>query len=95
MAENGISSLPTKEARQRAKLDLAAVNRARTGNPRSAYDIDQLPTQYSDNNIVDNPNVGGLVEGRPWVSGSVSFSHVLLEDQTDLLQEDDSPFFTE
>jgi len=67
MAANGISSLPTKEARQRAKLDLAAVNRARTGNSRSAYDIDQLPTQYSDNNIVDNPNVGGLVEGRPWV----------------------------
>jgi hypothetical protein len=95
MAANGISSLPTKEARQRAKLDLAASDRDRVGNSRSAYDIDQLPTQYSGNNIVDNPNVGGLVEGRPWVSGNVSFSNILLEDQTDLLQEDDSPFFTE
>jgi hypothetical protein len=35
---------------------------------RATYDITQLPTQYNDNAIVDNPNVGGLVEGRPWVA---------------------------
>lgn len=29
-------------------------------------DITELPTQYSGNVIVDNPNVGGLVEARPW-----------------------------
>lgn len=67
MSANGISTLATKELRQRAKLDLAAANRAADGNPRATYDITQLPTQYDDNNIVDNPNVGGLVNGRPWI----------------------------
>lgn len=67
MALNGISELATKELRQKAKLDLAATKRAADGNPRATYDITQLPTQYDDNNIIDNPNVGGLVQGRPWV----------------------------
>jgi hypothetical protein len=30
------------------------------------YDIAQLPTQYDNNGIIDNPNTGGLLEGRPW-----------------------------
>jgi len=67
MAQNGISELATKELRQKAKLDLAATNRAAVGNPRAVYDITQLPTQYDDNDIIDNPNTGGLVVGRPWV----------------------------
>lgn len=66
MSANGISTLATKELKQKAKLDLAAVNRAADGNPRSTYDITELPTQYDDNAVIDNPNVGGLVEGRPW-----------------------------
>jgi hypothetical protein len=37
-----------------------------TTNQNDTYDITQLPTQYSDNDVVDNPNVGGLVERRPW-----------------------------
>jgi hypothetical protein len=69
MSANGISKLATKELRQKAKLDLAAAERATDGNPRATYDITQLPTQYSGNNIIDNPNVGGLVEGRPWTTG--------------------------
>jgi hypothetical protein len=68
MAANGISSLTTKEARQKAKLDLAASDRARVGNPRDTYDINQLPTKYSGNDVVDNANTGGLVQGRPWVA---------------------------
>ena len=68
MSANGISTLATKELRQKAKLDLAATNRATDGNPRSTYDITQLPTQYDDNGIIDNPNTGGLVLGRPWTS---------------------------
>jgi hypothetical protein len=68
MALNGISELATKELRQKAKLDLAATNRAAQGNPRATYDITQLPTQYDDDAVVDNPNTGGLVEGRPWIS---------------------------
>jgi len=35
---------------------------------RNIYDITQLPTQYSGNTLVDNPNAGGLIEGRPWVT---------------------------
>lgn len=66
MALNGISELATKELRQKAKLDLAAADRAADGNPRATYDITELPTQYDDDNIIDNPNTGGLVEGRPW-----------------------------
>ena len=34
---------------------------------RNTSDITQLPTQYNGNNITDNPNVDGLVVGRPWV----------------------------
>ncbi len=68
MAANGISELATKELRQQAKLDLAAAKRAADGNPRATYDITELPTQYDDNTVVDNPNVGGLVQGRPWTT---------------------------
>jgi len=67
MALNGISELATKELKQKAKLDLAAAKRAADGNPRATYDITQLPTQYDDNAIVDNPNPEGLLLGRPWV----------------------------
>lgn len=56
----------TKEDRQIQKLDIAAATRAADGNPRATYDITQLPTKYTGNNVTDNPNVGGLVDGRPW-----------------------------
>ena len=68
MAANGISTLATKELKQKAKLDLAAIERAADGNLRTTYDITQLPTQYDDNNVINNPNIGGLVEGRPWTT---------------------------
>ena len=34
----------------------------------NTYDITALPTQYSGNNIVDNPNSTGLLPKRPWVN---------------------------
>lgn len=74
MSANGISHLPTKELRQKAKLDLAATDRAARGNPRSTYDITKLPTQYNGNVIVDNPNIGGLVQGRPWITTAAAFT---------------------
>jgi hypothetical protein len=74
MALNGISTLATKELRQKAKLDLAATERAADGNPRATYDITQLPTQYNDDAIVNNPNVGGLVVGRPWITTAAAFT---------------------
>ena len=67
MSANGISTLATKEARQLAKLELAADDRADTLR-RSVYDISELPTKYSGNTVVDNLNSGGLVQGRPWGS---------------------------
>ena len=48
------------EQRQLQKLDIAAAKRG------TAYDIDQLPTRWSTDTLVDNANTGGLVEGRPW-----------------------------
>jgi hypothetical protein len=30
------------------------------------YDVAQLPTQYSGDVVVDNPNTGGLLDRRPW-----------------------------
>ena len=74
MSANGIAHLSTKELRQKAKLDLAATDRAARGNPRSTYDITQLPTQYDNNSIVDNPNTGGLVVGRPWITTTSEFT---------------------
>jgi hypothetical protein len=74
MAANGISTLATKELRQKAKLDLAAINRAAQGNARATYDITQLPTQYNGDAVVNNPNVGGLVQGRPWITTASTFT---------------------
>jgi len=74
MAQNGISELATKELRQKAKLDLAASKRTTDGNTRATYDITQLPTQYNDDDVVNNPNAGGLVLGRPWISTAATFT---------------------
>ena len=74
MAANGISTLATKELRQKSKLDLSAILRAADSNPRATYDITQLPTQYNDNAVIDNPNIGGLVVGRPWIETVSTFT---------------------
>jgi Interleukin-like EMT inducer len=74
MSANGISTLATKELRQKAKLDLSAIKRAAVGNARSTYDLTQLPTQYSNNTVVNNANIGGLVIGRPWITTVSTFT---------------------
>jgi hypothetical protein len=74
MALNEISTLATKELRQKSKLDLAAAKRATDGNLRATYDLTLLPTQYSDDDIIDNPNAGGLVQGRPWIETVSTFT---------------------
>ena len=56
----------TKEDRQIQKLEIAKAARTADGNPRDTYTITDLPTKYTGNNITDNPNVGGLGNGRPW-----------------------------
>lgn len=59
----------TKEQRQLQKLELAAVKRTYDSNARDTYDITQLPNPYNGNDVDpdDNLNIGGLVEGRPWI----------------------------
>jgi hypothetical protein len=32
----------------------------------NTYDITELPTQYDGNDVLDNPNIGGLDTARPW-----------------------------
>lgn len=64
---NKISRLPTLQDRQEAKLALAGLDRQASGNPRFTLNIAELPTYYSGNTVVDNPNPDGLIEGRPWV----------------------------
>jgi hypothetical protein len=71
---NKISRLATLELRQKSKLDLAALDRAASSNDRSTYDITELPTQYVDNTIYNNPNPTGLLEGRPWIDTVTPFT---------------------
>jgi hypothetical protein len=74
MSANGIAQLSTRELRQKAKLDLAAAKRATDGNARATYDITQLPTQFNDDGVINNPNAGGLVQGRPWIETVSTFT---------------------
>jgi len=76
---NKINKLATRELRQKGKLDLAALDRAASGNARSTYDLSALPTQYNNDAIVDNPNSDGaggirLVAGRPWIATVGAFT---------------------
>lgn len=71
MAANGISTLPTKEQRQIAKLNLAAQKRTARGRILRGYNINLLASRYVGNTNVVNP--GPLVASRPWIEPS-SFS---------------------
>ena len=65
----------TKQVRQVRKLTIAEVKRKAGGDTSAVYyrplntlDITLLPDTYNGNEpgADDNPNVGGLVDGRPW-----------------------------
>jgi hypothetical protein len=64
----------TKQDRQIQKLEIAAKARAADSNPRATYDISLMPTKYDENQIINNPNAGGLVEGRPWIETVSTFT---------------------
>ena len=55
----------SKQERQVEKLTIAAKKRELTSRTYTLT-INNLPTKYTNNNVTDNPNVGGLVNGRPW-----------------------------
>lgn len=61
----------TKQERQIQKLEIAAKTRTADGNARDEYNITQLPDTYDGNEsgADNNPNTGGLVQGRPWIVG--------------------------
>lgn len=65
---NRIGELPSREDRQRAKLNLAGLDRATANDPRATYDLTLLPTQFDGNTVINNPNFGVLVVGRPWIA---------------------------
>jgi len=80
---NRIAHLATRQDRQTAKLILAQIRRQAGGNTaapyyraHNVYDITELPTQYSGNTIVDNPNNGGLILGRPWAQPRATFTDI-------------------
>lgn len=67
------AKLAIAEAKRQGKT--VAVDGTITGNLDSSkpyyrvnnkLDKTELPTVYSGNNVVDNPNVGGLQTARPW-----------------------------
>jgi len=79
----------TKEYLQVQRLDIAQLKRQ--GGPggdtnlpcyrvKNTYDITSLPTQYSGNTIVDNPNPDGLLLGRPWIAVSVNPNPTGIDD---------------
>jgi hypothetical protein len=75
MAANGISTLQYKRSRQEAKLNLSSQKRILQQDSRPYFDINQLPSVYAPtsnntNNVIDNPNFGGLDLGRPWIANS-------------------------
>lgn len=62
-----------REERQIQKLEIAQEKRQADGNTSAeyyrslnTYNRNNLPTKYSVNTVVDNANVGGLINGRPW-----------------------------
>jgi hypothetical protein len=64
----------SKQQRQVQKLDIAAKARAADSDPRATYDISLMPTKYDENQIINNPNAGGLVAGRPWIETVSTFT---------------------
>jgi hypothetical protein len=113
MAANSISTLSTKELKQKTKLAIAQAKRQGmtvakdgtiTGNvdsKKSYYrllntlDITELPTQYSNNSLVDNANIGGLIQGRPWKDIGNSGSYILTELTDNIITESGDSLITE
>ena len=63
---------------------------------RNDFDITELPTQYNDNDIVDNPNPDGLILGRPWILPVVVLAGaIIMETGDDLLLENGNQIYTE
>ena len=63
---------------------------------RNDFDITELPTQYNDNDVTDNPNPDGLIIGRPWILPVVVLAGAIIQETgDDLLLENGNQIFTE
>lgn len=71
--ERQVAKLDIAQAKRQGKV--VATDGTVTGNvdptkpyyrENNVYDITELPTQYIGNEIIDNPNVDGLQQARPW-----------------------------
>lgn len=99
MAANGISTLPTKEERQRAKLELAQTKRQQAGQvgyrELNTYDMHLLPAVYSSNTVV--PQYPNLELGRPWTAGTPTpfFAYILSEASDPITTEGGDPLILE
>jgi hypothetical protein len=82
----------SREERQIQKLEIAAVKRAATSRT-SSYNRDNLPTKYSGNTVIDNANVGGLQEGRPWAAFGTG-DYILITESGDTLITEGSDTLT-
>ena len=63
---NKIARLATKQAKQEAKLDLAALDRAAYGSRPNTLDINLLPNPYNGNDTAPDDGASTLTNGRPW-----------------------------
>jgi hypothetical protein len=96
------AKLAIAEAKRQGKV--VAADGTITGNvddtkpyyrSRNILDITQLPTQFDGNNIIDNANVDGLVEGRPWIDIGQADANILTEDGDNLITEGSDTLITE
>lgn len=67
------AKLAIAEAKRQGKVVADDGTITGTVDPTKPYyrtlnvlDISLLPTKYTNDDVTDNPNVGGLVQGRPW-----------------------------
>jgi hypothetical protein len=92
---NKIARLATRQLRQEAKLALATLDRIASGETRTILSIDDLPTKYSGDTIVDNANLGGLILGRPWVEIGQADAYLLAENSDNIITEGSDTLITE
>jgi len=80
--KKNLTSTNTKEVRQLRKLRIASVKRLADGKANYTYDATALPDTYNGNlpGADDNPNTGGLLPKRPWVTGVVIAAPDTLSD---------------
>lgn len=90
----------SKQIRQIRKLEIAQIKRKAFGDTaavyyreNNTYDITLLPDTYA-TDADDNPNTGGLLEGRPWLNiAGITFGSDIWRTDYEGYYYDDPAFF--